>query len=656
MEADSRQVAMLYEFLMHDKERLEYAYLCRVLGACQRTLRKDVRVINDHFRGLGLYIADEGGGLRLTSPRPELVTELKRQFQYRFSDVSDILQGFDLRRARALAYFFTAGPYVRIDELAAHLSLNRRSVTGLLVRVRALLKETGIELAARPHYGMYLRGPEINIRYCYVDTVSFYVDSASLSDDLFGDSLAMLRMQQPEQDMVTAICLDYLRAADVPLSQIELRKLIVLIMVSHRRWLSGHRVAMTAAQRRLLDAFGYDLCIPWLMGRLQKAYDVEYDQGEADLLKMFLMSTVDCAKPAICQALPAAVRKRAAGYLDGLLDQLADYGIVGPDSREAFRTDLAPVLASAAVRSFFHIVENNPNSSIKRAVVNSPVSVWIGIICFERLQRMAGEPFGQTVYINIALAVYACIRRTSNIRKTNVLAILTPADAASGESLKRRILDRYGNVVSHIDVLTTPMMLKTDMSRYNYLILFENMRPFGLPPGIPVLQVDYYFTETDVSNFFEYVANPSRIYRRAFGPIRRDDYLDGLKTRTLAAVLRWLMTQTDDPLLRRQLAAFKPASRLIANGTLNVILFTKRSAALFSKLIRLERSLDYKGQRYSRIFVHALQIDGDMIRLKTAEKVTRNLTTIADTDDTVMADPPIDFYDYYIFNQRHVLR
>jgi hypothetical protein len=37
-----------------------------------------------------------------------------------------------------------------------------------------------------------------------------------------------------------------------------------------------------------------------------------------------------------------------------------------------------------------------------------------------------------------------------------------------------------------------------------------------------------------------------------------------------------------------------------------------------------------------------------MIKLKTSEKVTRNLTMIEDTMDTVLKKPFIDFYDYYI--------
>ncbi|MPN39900.1 hypothetical protein SDC9_187434 [bioreactor metagenome] len=44
-----------------------------------------------------------------------------------------------------------------------------------------------------------------------------------------------------------------------------------------------------------------------------------------------------------------------------------------------------------------------------------------------------------------------------------------------------------------------------------------------------------------------------------------------------------------------------------------------------------------------------------MIKLKTAEKVIRNLTCIEDTNDTVLKTPFIDFYEYYIYNRRIAL-
>ena len=59
--------------------------------------------------------------------------------------------------------------------------------------------------------------------------------------------------------------------------------------------------------------------------------------------------------------------------------------------------------------------------------------------------------------------------------------------------------------------------------------------------------------------------------------------------------------------------------------------------------------------RIERIFIHCICIDGSMIRLKTAEKVTRNLTSIIDTDEIILSGKGIDFYNYYIHFQKNAL-
>ena len=82
------------------------------------------------------------------------------------------------------------------------------------------------------------------------------------------------------------------------------------------------------------------------------------------------------------------------------------------------------------------------------------VAVGFGILTSMRcLQKISGQLFGQFIYIGLSLAVYSTIRKTKNLRKMNDIAILTPSDKESGESLKHRILDRYSNIIRKIDIM-----------------------------------------------------------------------------------------------------------------------------------------------------------------------------------------------------------
>ena len=190
------------------------------------------------------------------------------------------------------------------------------------------------------------------------------------------------------------------------------------------------------------------------------------------------------------------------------------------------------------------------------------------------------------------------------------------------------------------------------MSEYNYLILFEKEQPLGLHSDIPQMQVDYFFNEHDVQQFYEQVANPSRIYKNAFGELHASDYNLSFKCNRLQDILDYIRSIADDRLIRNQLDQFRMTSHLISNSTLNLIFFTKKKSSAFSRLLVMNHYMDYGGLKYNRIFIHALAVDADMIKLKTSEKVTRNLTMIEDTADTILIKPYIDFYDYYILLQK----
>jgi len=657
METNKRQVAILYEFVINENQYLSYPYLCEHFHVTVKTIRKDIRVINDNFREnhISIHLVKNRGFI-LKADYHYQIEELQKQYKYRFVDSQDLESNIGLRKNQILFYLFTAGHYVRMDALARYLNLSQRSVSGLLKEVRSILSEYHIELAVQPHYGMYLKGRELDIRCCYIDTVCFYSDRNS-SMGLFEDNLAMLHLEENEKERVSKLCLEYVRLTNIPLSQIALRKLIVQIMISHRRSENNCLIEFKEQETRILQKYPSEILnISWLVSHINSLYqDEKMPFSDEEFLKLSVLINLDYSVEKYLSSLPPVILKRERSYLKAIISCLRGLNIVTNKNSSAFHEGLKSILISASVRSYFNVVENNPNSYLKKAIVNSPLSASIGRVCMRCLQKISGQLFGQFIYIGLSLAVYSTIRKTKNLRKMNDIAILTPSDKESGESLKHRILDRYSNIIRKIDIMTTSDILRTDMSKYSCILYFEDAKPMGLNASIRQLRVDYYFTNADVQEFYEAVAIPSRLYERAFGALHKSDYLQNYETKNFEQIRTMLLSLTEDPKITLQIREFTLSSNLICNGTLNVILFADNDKSLFSRLIILSKGLSYNGLTYNRVFVHAIQINGSMLRLKTSEKVIRNLPSIIDTMDTVMKEPVIDFYDYYIYYQKHLL-
>lgn len=183
--------------------------------------------------------------------------------------------------------------------------------------------------------------------------------------------------------------------------------------------------------------------------------------------------------------------------------------------------------------------------------------------------------------------------------------------------------------------------------------MFENHFPLEINVSCPIYKVDYYFTENDVRFFFDYVSNPSRIYRRAFGPIHKKDYNVHYHCCSIQTIIKEVRDNTDDSLVIEQLDHFQISKHLIFNYTLNIVLFTKNKSKAFSKLYVLDHYLEYDNKRFNRVFVYVIALDSDMIKIKTSEKVIRNMMTIPDVKVYILSEPFIDFYDYFILLQNN---
>lgn len=654
MDTNKREIAILYECLINDNY-LTYDYLCTQFDISAKTIREDIKAINDNFKSFGLAIRlSRGKGYKVVCKDREIIEDLKKQFQYRFIDTNDIRNNMVYRSDRVLAYVLSKEGYIKLNAIAIILNLNIRSTSTVLSKTKEILADYHLQLQNKPHYGMKMTGREIDIRYCFIDTVCFYTSYKS-TIDLFGDDLQLFQMSEEEKTAITNICIDYVKYTNLVINQIELRKLIILIMVSHYRMMHKHYVRFTKEELDRIKEHDQPLQVTYLMERLEQYYHMAYLNDELSFITFFIYFNLDYSLAEYRALLNQQTVRLSQANLQRLISELSRHNICNEDNTAIFQEFLYPTVISATIRGYLDIVEYNANSSLKKAVYNSPLSATIGNIAFNELKKATNCQLGETIYISICLAVYSCIRQTRNIRKMNSIALLTPSDRFTAEPLRRRILDRYSNIIKQIDILTTAELTSAKLKQYNHLIYFENMTPLGLAADIHKLKVDYYFTETDVKNFYEYIAIPSRIYKSGFADRWHYHYQFNYVFTGINALKKELLLKITDPLVLQQVNILRLSSKYIFNNTLNIILFTHQSAACFSELLILDHNYHYNNNHFNRIFIHILKPDGDMIKLKTAEKVIRNLTCIEDTNDTVLKTPFIDFYEYYIYNRRIAL-
>lgn len=647
MQANQRQISILYEFLQH-RENLSYSYLCHQFNVCEKTVREDIRVINDCFVNFQIKIClKKNKGFYLYYKERKMLEELRCQFEYRFGGSKEIQSNSTGRTNELLALLLTARNYIHLHELSLALSLNNRTVSLCLKEVRVILESYQLKLEVKPHYGMKIVGDEILIRFCYMDTICFYANLDS-GIDLFDDGLGMFQLSETDKLAMTEICFNFVKQQKIPMNQNELRKFIILLLVQQFRIKSNKFILYSLDRYDFLESLVLKFDIKTLVQSIENYYHNTLSIEEIDFLIMFIFCIQDYGHLEHQSNLPEQIILECEQYWKSIASRLEALGICRKQTLPLFKKSFFPIFIQSCMKVHFRIIEHDANSYLKKAMMNSPLSLQVGLICFQQLQKASGWPLGETIEINLCLAVYSTIRATVNIKKLNTLAVFTPADKASGESLKKRIVDRFSNIIKKIDVLTLNDLMQADMSQYNFLLRFEKIPPIGLPKTVHQLEVDYFFTEEDVITFYEVIAVPSRIYRNPFATVKKSDYIMNFHFTDLNSFKNTLMTYTEDTVVFEQIQNYQMKSKSIFNGTLSIIFFSNVRSALFSKLILLHAPVMFKHQHFSRIFVHTIKVNGDMIKLKTGEKVIRNLISNEDTMKEILELPFLKFYEFYV--------
>lgn len=650
MKINKRQTALLFE-LISARSPLSYDYLQNYFEVSKRTLREDIKCLNDLLSEdylIQIQYQSQRGFYLVVDNEEDLET-LKNRMNSRFSDSWEIENSMIEYYYQIIAYFFSKANYGRMDELSSLLNLNSRTVSNLLKETKERLKKYQLYIEIKPHYGMKIQGREVHIRYCTMDIIYRY--SSELKNSGAEENLVLFQLNKEEKETVYSLCLNYVHEVGLNLSPTTLQKWTYLILISKYRLSLNHRVDIKDEEKQLYRKFSNDLKIHGLIQKLEDALSYTIDEEEVCFYGIYLLTHLENDFQHNC------IKEMSEPLLNGLLEHCEKYGILKEGkSKNKWKKGLRHVVGQIVLADAFDVFERSPNATMKKAGKNSPLSTAIASICCDYLEEKLNKPLSETGFVNLILAVYSCIRDTQNIKRLNSIAVLTPLDKSYGESLKRRVLDRYSNIIKNIEVISAMDLNDDKLKDFNTLLYCGDIEPLNLRKDLFNLKVDYFFTEEDVRVFYEKIVVPSRIYKKAFGKLYYEDYKTEYWFSSMKSLIQDEIAPHCSADVLKQLDHFIVDEYSVFNRTLNIILFVNEAEECFSKLLYLRNTGNINHTKFIRVFIHAIKLDGDFIKLKTSEKVIRNVTCFKDIENGIANDKYLDFYDHYILGVETTLK
>ncbi len=645
MKINKRQFSILFVLLSADNP-VKYTDLLAYFSVTEKTIKNDIDAINGVFDKNELFIDFEKNKGFNVKGNSKYINDLKDKIFLQFKNHNSIFYINDESLLLAMNFILSVNGYFKLNDIAILLSSNIRSATEIMKEIRAIFSKYNLVVMNVPHYGMKVIGKERDIRKCITENLEKSV--YFLKE--FSNFEAEKYLNLDNRAIIEKHCLNYIKEYRINIDELSLRKLVCYILVANSRIKNFHFITLNKLEQLEITNYFESVHVESLIKNIERDCNIKYPKEEELWLKAFIIFHLDY----FCDEVKSSFRfspKIVLGYqklcdeVKYLFNQIgikSDYG--------SLLEYLKPLLLKYTIRSQYYFYENCNNSEMIHLVNKSPFICDIGNLVYNVIKKEVMYNLGDMFLNEVVMAIYTYVRGINNLIKKVSIAIYTPFNSQSGNSLRRRILDRFSDVINKIDVITLKNLVSFNEEEYDYLIRFEKNQIDTLNPNIKQLLFDYYFIESDVSSFYEYIYIPARTYRNSFAKQSVENFIFTDNLKSFNELKIYLKTFITDERVLNQLDKITILPSMVYNNTYNLILYTSQRGDTVSKIIILDKKYKYNGFNINRIFFNVLNLGFDTLALKTTEKVLRNLTTLASTDNEIIKEK-YDFYEYYVNNE-----
>jgi len=644
-----RQTALLYE-LLSNKTYLSYEYLCDKTHSCEKTVRSDVKALNEMLAEKSISISLKKNKGFILQCDEDIRSNLVAKYLdgiYNSADLNQLMRN----NCKIMECVFTTHEAVKLETIADRLNISPKSVAALMKICKPMLNNYGIKLIIKPYYGIMVEGDEKNIRYLLSDLAYSNFDDGL--DSIFGEGMSVFGISADEIRFVTSIMLKFVTRERLQISHVELRKICARTIFGKIRHNKGFYPTFTEEQKAYLDEHFSLPTFNEYVDELSQHFQYTIDENGRYYLKMVFLASLDFSCDENYIYVSDEIRVEAHRLAVILAKELYELNISDRFEERRLASIFFPTCISACLYKIFQLAEDCPNSILKEIVCGTPLSSNLANVLYKMLREELDCRFGEVFRLYLAMSIYTAIREIDNKGKLLKIALFVSADVQSGSTLKNRILDRYSSYIERIDVVSSCNVLLPIISTYDLIIYYGNKEPFGMPKNVKKIHLDYFFPINDSRKFYRDVIIPTAKYEDAFAPITKDCIVNNCKDITciedIDKYLRKLIGK--DKYMVKQLDQYSISSAAIVNETLNIVLFAQNKEQCRTRLLKLNECIQYQSTIISRIFINVVCIDKSPIALKTAEKLIRNLTTNPSTNKILFEGEPCDFKKHFLYSE-----
>lgn len=269
----------IFNYLVHKNEPITPDSLAKIFKISKRTLRNDVRILNEELEPYqAKIIIKRGSGYILEAS--EKIDNLLEGNQG-----EEVLDSVDKRINHIIITLLYSKKYLTQDDLANEVFVSVNTISSYLKTIRLILQKYNLTLKNKSNYGYMIDGSEISKRKCIMDLITF--NYQSYTPKFSNEQQSILKNINFEQ--IQELVINFNQKNNMRFSDYNLRNLILHIALSISRISSNQNI----------DSYNYTVdsntkvILSPLIQCIEKTFNIYFDDNEKNYIYSHYISNTD---------------------------------------------------------------------------------------------------------------------------------------------------------------------------------------------------------------------------------------------------------------------------------------------------------------------------------------------------------------------------
>jgi lichenan operon transcriptional antiterminator len=417
--------------------------LAEKVGVSTRTLRSDIKALNDVLESVGAFISSTRQGYKLNVNNSEDFAKYHHQFIQQSENELNIPQENEKRIDYLLKRLLMTNNYLKAEELATELFVSKSSLTRLLKGVKERLSSFDLSIIIRPNYGLKVIGEELQKRACISE---YFFPKRGETPLAFQSSFLNSYFLQSELQEIENIVFQRLQDTRINENDIGFENIVIHLAVSIKRIQMGMEIQQYPLPNKMVYESREYQVISQILSDLSREFHISFSDGEKLYLTVHLIGNTSCSK--------------GWGYgenekvLNLILEVIsAIYHVMGIDLREdmELQSNLTTHCQHAFTRLLLGLRIRNP--LIQEIISHYPVAFEAAVLAVSIFEKELKLSINKEETGFIAIHLQAAMERINGTKESKRCLIVCGTGKGSAVLLKYKLKDYFGGLLEVVDTI-----------------------------------------------------------------------------------------------------------------------------------------------------------------------------------------------------------